>query len=163
MIVIVNKLGSDSLFLRWLKNLNQYPLEESVFDDLGVETLQPDFALPYDLIGNGDVCPYLWMPAIIIDAHPYIFFSHSEFKSTDTTSVLVNHSYVIDLVVPYSQIMVQDKLRNIRIIDRIMVDLDNTYITGIGRLFIKKGRDYVVNNIYQGATLFLSIDNSRIS
>jgi hypothetical protein len=164
MIAIINKLGSDQLFVRWLKNLNQYPLEQSAgFDDSGVEILQPDFASNYDLVGNGDICPYLFMPTIVTDAHPYIFFSHLEFRSSDSSSALVTHTYVMDILVPYSQIMVQDKLRNIRIIDRIMVDVDNTYITGIGRLFIHKGRDYVANDTYQGATLTITIDNSRVS
>lgn len=164
MIKIINKLGSDQLFVRWLKNLNQYPLELSAgFDDQGNEILQPNFALPYDLINNGDICLYLFMPKIVVDAHPYIFFSHLDFKSDDYHSALVNHSYVIDIVIPYSQITVQDKLRNIRLIDRIMEDIDNTYLAGIGRMFIHKGRDYVVNDIYQGTTLYISIDNSRMS
>lgn len=162
MLTIVDILNNDQIFIRYLKNLNQKPLDLTYLNESSLIINQPDYVLPYDLVTNENIILSLFMPKIITEARPYMFFSHLYFKSAEM-SALVSHTYVMDIVIPYSQLMMGNQLRNIRLVDEIMKKFDNKFITGIGRLFIDKGTDYVVNDTYQGITLFINIDNSRMS
>jgi len=68
----------------------------------------------------------------------------------------------MDLVIPYNVIQIGDKLRNIRLGDIIMQCLDNQYISGIGKIVIEQGSDYVVNNIYQGFKFIITVIDERV-
>lgn len=155
-------LENNQTFLRYLLNNNNYPLESQYYDDGGVLHIQNDYILPYDLVGNKNILLTLFNQTIVTESKNYFFFSHVSFSSNENTSILVTHNYVIDLVIPYNNIQIGDKLRNIRLVDLIMQSIDNQYISGLGKIFITQGRDYVVNDVYQGLTLNIKVQDERI-
>ena len=159
---MLSPLENNQDFIRYLLNLNDYPLDTEYYDSNDVTHPQNNFILPYDLVGTKNVLLTLFNPTIVTESKIYFFFSHINFRSHEKYSMMVNHNYVMDLVIPYNVIQIGDKLRNIRLGDIIMQCLDNQYISGIGKIVIEQGSDYVVNNIYQGFKFIITVVDERV-
>jgi len=158
---MLEPLKSDQTFLRMIKYMSDYPLELQYFSDDGVTTFeQPDIEMPCDLIGNKDVLLTLFNPSIVVDEKIYIFFSHLHFTSYPN-SAIVEHTFVMDVVLPYHIIQMGDKLRTEIIADEICKCIDNQNLADIGRCYVSNGDEYVVNSTYQGFRLFIKADNRR--
>jgi|GEM_PF-1779860 len=158
---MLEPLKSDQNFLRLINYLSDFPYQQSYYDDAQNLVLQPDIVMPYDLIGNGNILLTLFNPLIVKDAKVYIFFSHLHFNSNDTTA-LIEHNFVMDIVIPYENIQMGDQLRNIRICDEICRCIDNqSAIADVGRVSCNKGDSYIVNDIYEGIRLYFKADNRR--
>jgi len=158
--IFISLLANNQTFLRYLLNDNDYPLEFEYYDDNGTLISQPDYPMPYPLIENKTVLLTLFNPNIITDAKVYTFFSHLDFHSNEK-SANIEHVFVMDIVIPYFSVQIGDKLRNARICDEICKCLDNQSVADIGRVFIDRGGNYIVNDVYQGTKLFIKADNRR--
>lgn len=167
MLSILTPLKNNQTFLRMIKYLSNYPLEQQTYDTVkNVVVSQPDLPVPYDLTGDSTggrlILLTLFNQNIVTEAKVYIFFSHLDFSSNESQSIIANHDYVMDILIPYQNVQMDDKLRNIRIVDEIMKSVDNQYIAGFNQVFIKKGKDYILNANYQGVTLYFSVQNPRV-
>lgn len=158
---MLTPLKNDQTFLRMVKYLSNYPLESEIYVNGNVVT-QPDLSTPYDLVGDETVILKLFNQNIVTEAKVYIFLSHLNFNSNESQTILTKHNYVMDILIPYQNIQMDGQLRNVRIVDEVMKNLDNQYISGVDKVFIRKGNDYILNNNYQGVTLYISVDNARV-
>lgn len=161
-VKMLDPLKNDQTFLRMIKYLTPYPLEVEYYDDIGNYFAQPDIPMPYDLIGNEDISLLLFNPKIVTDSKCYLFFSHRKFNSDENNSILAKHIFVFDIVCPYAFSQIQDKIRQDRIADQIFKAIDNQFVGGLNQVFITQGEDYVVNDIYQGLTLQIKVNDERI-
>lgn len=157
---MLEPLKSDQTFLRMIKYQTDYPLELQYFTDEGDTIDQPDIPMPYDLIGNKDVLLTLFNPTIIIDEKIYTFFSHLHFTSYPN-SALIEHTFILTVVLPYHIIQMGDELRTAIISDEICKCIDNQNIADVGRCYVSNGDSFVVNDTYQGFRLLIKADNRR--
>lgn len=86
------------------------------------------------------------------------------FKSNFTDDAIAVDFYLIDIVVPFSQWVIhsEDALRPIRIAAEICKVVDNQRIAGIGLVKVTDYKTYVLNDLYGGLGLFVSVNNSAV-
>ena len=160
-------LENDQLFLRYVLNLNSYPLDVSYYDN-GNVVPQPDIPMSYDLVENGIVNLDLFNPIIEQNSKISIFFSPLNGISAEVDPIS-HDRYTIDIVVPYNlRNIVDDKgnnrLRLFRIADRIDKLWNQQYdIAGMGRLIRCSWKAYIINSSYQGINLMFKVDNSTFT
>jgi len=78
---MLSPLENNQDFIRYLLNLNDYPLDTEYYDSNDVTHPQNNFILPYDLVGTKNVLLTLFNPTIVTESKIYFFFSHINFRS----------------------------------------------------------------------------------
>jgi len=161
-VKMLEPLKNDQTFLRMITYLTPYPLNLEYIDDSGITHPQPDIPMPFDLVGSGMISLLLFNPKIVTDAKCYLFFSHRSFSSDANVDILAKHVFTFDIICPYVFSQINDKIRQDRIADQFIQAIDNQFIAGINQVFVNQGADYFVNDTYQGLTLTIRVNDTRV-
>jgi hypothetical protein len=158
---MIQPLENSQSFLRYLKNLNDYPLEQSYYDLDGNEVSQPDIPMPYDLIENGDILFTMFQPKISTEKKVHMFFYHLRSKFYDTKSGENDGLYKIDITIPIEYVYIKGsaELRQERLSNIINECLDQQNITGTGKIFCLEGSEWIDSQeyAYQGISLIFNV------
>ena len=162
--LMIEPLKNDQEFLRYILNLNDYPLDQDYIDDNGNIVQQPDILTPYDLIKSQMITLTLFNPNILKETKVQIFFSPLQGTSSEGDPIFHN-IYIVDIIVPYNFMIINStgKLRLFRIANRISKLWNNQYLAGIGRTIMYNWKTYVVNSNYQGMTMMFKVDDSAFT
>lgn len=163
---MINKLSTNQNLIRYIKYLSDAPLEQKVYGSDGILITQPDFNLPYDLIGDGSLDLRLFNPFVEKDKRVKLFFSHRRvhFIEPKATAKTI---YKLNIIVPYENEIIQTtkEIRTIRIADEVCRELDNQVIDGIGigKIFCTRGKSYIIDNDNSYSALQLRISVKDIT
>jgi hypothetical protein len=158
---MLEPLQNDQTFLRYVLNLNDFPLFQSYMNEDGVLINQPDYELPYNLFSNQTVLLSLFNERILKDSKIYIFFSPLRGTCKEGDPIMSN-KYVMSIIIPSNKMIIENsgKLRMFRIANQVCKAWDNQYITGMGRVIMYDWNTGVVNSEYQGIDLYFKIDDN---
>lgn len=162
--LMLQPLKSDQEFLRYVLNLNDFPLEQAYIDSSGNLKQQPDIPMPFDLVGSQTVLLTLFNQNILTNSKVQIFFSPLNGVSAEGDPIFHN-KYTVDIVIPYSSMVINStgKLRMFRIANRIAKAWGNKYIAGIGKTILYSWKTYVVDTTFQGINLMFKVDDSAFT
>ena len=157
-------LKNNQTFLRYVLNLNDFPLGQEYCDKDGISHPQLDYDEPYDLIGTQTVLLTLFNPTILQTSKVNLFFSPLKGTSKEGDPIIAN-KYVFDIIVPYYSMVINStgKLRMFRIANEVCREWDNKYVAGIGKTIMYDWSTAPVDANYQGMSLYFKVDDSAFT
>ena len=162
---MLEPLKNNQTFLRYVLNLNDFPLGQEYCDKDGISHPQLDYDEPYDLIGTQTVLLTLFNPLILQQSKINLFFSPLKGTSKEGDPIMAN-KYVFDIIVPYNNMVINStgKLRMFRIANEICREWDNQYeIAGMGKIIMYDWSTAPVDANYQGMSLYFKVDDSAFT